>query len=80
MEIGLGVIGEAEQRFCPLAQIGSGLTDDFEGIPLESGIEADNRVPYAEREDGPRPQQLFCRWYGSSVSFGGCDVYDPDVH
>lgn len=76
MELGLGVIGEREQRFYPLARLGSGLTDEFEGSTLEVGIEADNGIPYAKREDGTRPQQLFCRWYGFSVSFKGCEVYD----
>lgn len=75
MQIGLGVIGEREQRFYPLERIGAGLTDEFEGGALKIGIEADNGIPYAEREDGARPQQLFCRWYGFSVSFRGCEVY-----
>lgn len=76
MEMGLGVIGDAVQRFYPLSAIRSGIDDEIEGKPVKIAISTFDGVPSAFFADKTRPLQLFTRWYGYSYTFPGCQIYE----
>lgn len=79
MSQGLGVVVDEEARFYPLEILDAGtVTDDWNGRTLEVA-RGEDRVPFAEWEDGARPFQLFTRWYGFSYTFPGCAIVERSV-
>jgi len=78
MENGLGVVVDGEARFYPYARLGvEGATDPWKERPLHVAVDPDDKVPFAEWEDGTRPFQLFTRWYGFSYTYPGCAIFEP---
>jgi len=77
MTQGLGVIDGERTRFFAGSDLREGVREDWGGRCLRVSLGALDRVPFAEWEDGGRPMQIFCRWYGFSFSFPGCEVYRP---
>jgi hypothetical protein len=43
-----------------------------DGSKVRSGMVIDGR---GQRREARRPQQMFTRWYGFSLTFPGCDVF-----
>lgn len=77
MENGLGVVIDGEARFYPYELLGvEGATDSWQGGPLHVAIDPDDKVPFAEWEDGTRPFQLFTRWYGFAYTYPDCAVFE----
>lgn len=70
---GVGVIGEHGQRFYPLDPLP--VTETFEGRQLTV---VGGSAPHARFDDGTRPMQLFCRWYGFCLTFPGTSVHGMD--
>lgn len=75
MEIGLGVIDGEAARFYRMSDIQEGVTDTLNGNEIKVSIAADG-IPFAVREDGSRPLQLFTRWYGFSLTYPHCQIYE----
>jgi len=76
---GLGVIGNEEQVFLPMACLADGLELSFEGHRLHAGLDPDSGVPFAEDAASARPLQLWSRWYGFSLTYPDCRIVDrPD--
>ena len=76
MEMGLGVVTETRQRFYRMSDIRNGINDILEDRNLSITIGDDDGVPNAVWEDDSRPLQLFTRWYGFSLTYPGCHVYE----
>ena len=77
MTTGLGVFEGDSARFYPLALIKEQPGQDyFEGQNLTIGVSKDDGSPYAEREDGSRPNQLFSCWYDFSFTFPETTIFE----
>ncbi len=79
MAHGLGVVVDERARFYPMAAIGVGIEDDWEGVVLSVRIDELDQTPVAVWPDGARPFQLLTRWYGFSFTFPGCDIFATEV-
>jgi hypothetical protein len=75
MEIGLGVVSKHTQRFYPLARIGAGIVEQWQGSRLHIAVDPVDRIPEAYFEDGSRPFQLFTRWYGFAFTYPACEIF-----
>jgi hypothetical protein len=56
-----------------------GATVDGNEIRLDSGAVIRSGAPYdadGNRLEGERPQQIFTRWYGYSLTFPGAEVFE----
>jgi hypothetical protein len=78
VELGLGVVTEAGERFYPLATLKTPREDTLGGGPLRIGIGEEDQIPFAQWADGSRPLQLFTRWYAFAASFPKCTVFSPN--
>ena len=65
-----------QARFYPYERLSvAGVSDAWDGRPLHVALDPDDRVPFAEWEDGTRPFQVFTRWYGFAYTYPGCGVF-----
>jgi hypothetical protein len=76
MTMGLGIVTDATKRFYPLDRIRDGIEDKIDRHTVRISLDKGAGVPFAMREDGIRPIQLFTRWYGFSYTYPGCDIFE----
>lgn len=81
MTSGLGVITTEVQRFYSIDKIkenGGEIRDIISGTEIVVYLNSDDQVPYAETIDQntPFPMQLFTRWYGFSLTYPKCEIYN----
>lgn len=79
MTQGLGVVVGSRARFYPTQVLAAGLMENWAGHTLQLGVGLVDKVPYAHWEDGVRPLQIFCRWYGFSFSYPGCELCNENM-
>jgi hypothetical protein len=75
MSQGLGVVIDDASRFYPVSELNSPVHDRLGGIDIEVRRRTEDHVPEAFDEQGERPMQLFCRWYGFSATYPDCGLY-----
>lgn len=75
MDQGLGVVIAGKAKFYPVKSLSKPVDDRLAGSLLSLRLREEDRVPTATDESGERPMQLFCRWYGFSGTYPGCEVY-----
>ncbi|MCF6137456.1 DUF3179 domain-containing protein [Alkalihalobacillus berkeleyi] len=81
MSSGLGVILGEHQRFYPVDTVkskGGTIYDSIHGRTVTVQLNPDAGVPQATFTDNQveKPMQLFTRWYGFSLTYPNCEVYD----
>ena len=74
-ETGLGVIEGSHARFYRMQDMNRGISDVLGSTPIRVQQGPDG-VPSADRADGSRPLQLLARWYGFSLTYPHCDIYN----
>jgi hypothetical protein len=81
MTSGLGIITDNIQRFYPvdvIKQAGGSVQDEIDGQIVKVYIDTDDQVPHVEYLDKSKdgqPMQMFTRWYGFSLTYPNCDIY-----
>lgn len=82
MVSGLGIYTKKVKRFYPIQTIqeaGGEIVDTIEGrkVKISIDIEGYPLAQYVDSEE--KPMQLYCRWYGFSFTFPGCEIYEPQT-
>jgi hypothetical protein len=81
MTSGIGIITNNNQRFYPvdvIRQAGGFLQDEIDGQLINVYIDADDQIPhvdYLDKSTDGQPMQLFTRWYGFSLTYPTCEIY-----
>ncbi|GGE07412.1 hypothetical protein GCM10011571_05840 [Marinithermofilum abyssi] len=84
MTSGLGIFNNRVQRFYTVRDIAARgiIRDEFSGRPIQVQMDEEGAYPKAIYTDVPddgtsanQPMQLYCRWYGFSLTFTGCELY-----
>lgn len=80
MCIGLGVVTDSAKQFYPKDRIRDGIDTMIDGRQLRIGISEEDATPFAVFcDDGSRPVQLFCRWYGFSLTYSDSEIYTSEM-
>lgn len=80
MTSGLGVIVGDYQKFYPVKQIkenGGNVFDTIKGQEIHIQLQPEDGIPYATSSNqNPDLMQLFTRWYGFSLTYPSCKIYE----